>query len=141
VPNAGVYLYANVENLILEGTTAFGVGNELANTLTGNAVSNWLLGGAGNDRINGKGGNDVLFGEAGADIFIFERGTGGDVIGDFAAGVDRMDLSAFGFASFAQLQTAFVQNGDAGAINLGDGDFLVLHNLQLAQLTEADFIL
>jgi Ca2+-binding RTX toxin-like protein len=141
VANAGVYLYANVENLILEGTTAFGVGNELANTLTGNATSNWLLGGAGNDRLNGKGGNDVLFGEAGADIFIFERGTGGDVIGDFAAGVDKMDLSAFGFASFAQLQTAFVQNGDAGAINLGDGDFLVLHNLQLAQLTESDFIL
>ncbi|MBO9502758.1 hypothetical protein J7346_13690, partial [Brevundimonas sp. A19_0] len=31
VENAGVYLYANVENLVLVGTTAFGVGNGLAN--------------------------------------------------------------------------------------------------------------
>jgi Ca2+-binding RTX toxin-like protein len=141
VAGAGVYLYANVENLILQGTTAFGVGNELNNNLTGNAVSNYLLGGAGTDVINGKGGNDVLFGEAGADTFIFERGTGGDVIGDFLAGTDKIDVRAFGITSFAQLQGAFIQNGNVGAINLGNGDFIVLHNVTMTSLTAGDFLL
>jgi Ca2+-binding RTX toxin-like protein len=139
VVGAGVYLYANVENLVLQGTTSFGVGNELANSLIGNAASNYLLGGAGDDIINGKGGNDVLFGELGADTFVFERGTGGDVIGDFVHGTDRIDLRGLGF-SFAQLQSAFSQVGTNGAINLGSGDFIVLHNVTMSTLTASDFI-
>jgi Ca2+-binding RTX toxin-like protein len=88
IVGAGYYLYANVENLILQGATPYGVGNELDNVLTGSNQVNWLLGGAGADTLDGKAGNDVLFGEAGADTFVFEAGTGGDVIGDFQAGVD-----------------------------------------------------
>ena len=141
VVNAGVYLYANVENLVLVGDTAFGVGNELANTLTGSDRSNWLLGGAGNDLLNGKEGGDVLFGEGGADTFVFELETGGDVIGDFLHGTDKIDISAFGFASFAALQATFIQNGDVGAINLGNGDLIVLHNVTMAQLSADDFVL
>ncbi len=140
VANAGVYLYANVENLVLEGTTTFGVGNELANQLTGNASVNLLLGGAGNDTINGMGGNDVLFGEAGNDIFVFGTDTDGDVIGDFTQGQDRIDISAFGF-SFADAQSNFSQVGNDGAINLGNGDFIVLHGVTMANLTAGDFIL
>ena len=140
VTNGGVYLYANVENLVLEGTTAFGVGNELDNSLIGNASNNYLLGGAGNDRLNGMGGNDVLFGEGGADIFVFSIGTGGDVIGDFVVGTDRIDLTAFGFANFSQLAVNFSQVGNDGAINLGSGDFIVLHSVTMASLTAADFI-
>ncbi|APZ98357.1 hypothetical protein BWQ93_07550 [Sphingopyxis sp. QXT-31] len=141
LPNAGVYLYANVENLELRGTTAFGVGNELDNRLTGNASVNTLLGGAGNDILNGKGGNDVLFGQDGADIFLFERGTGGDVIGDFLSGTDKIDLAAFGLTSFAALQAGFSQVGNDGAINLGNGDFIVLHGVTMSALTAGDFIL
>ncbi|QNO26916.1 hypothetical protein EEB18_019720 [Sphingopyxis sp. OPL5] len=141
INGAGYYLYANVENLVLEGNTPFGVGNDLANRLTGNATGNYLLGGRGNDTLNGKAGNDVLFGESGADTFIFERGTGGDVIGDFARGTDKIDLSAFGFASFAALQATFVQAGADGAIQLGSGDLIVLHGVDMAALASADFIL
>ncbi|MGQ3031519.1 MAG: M10 family metallopeptidase C-terminal domain-containing protein, partial [Ferrovibrionaceae bacterium] len=101
----------------------------------------YLLGGAGNDILNGKAGNDVLFGEGGADTFIFERGTGGDVIGDFARGTDKIDLSAFGFASFAALQATFVQAGADGAIQLGSGDLIVLHGVDMAALASTDFIL
>ena len=140
VPNAGVYLYANVENLMLEGTTAFGVGNELDNQLTGSASGNWLLGGAGNDIINGMGGNDVLFGEGGNDLFVFGQSNGADVVGDFTRGSDRIDLSAYGL-SFAQLQANFVQVGNDGAINLGNGNLIVLHGTTMSQLTAADFIL
>ena len=141
VPNSGVYLWSNVENLVLIGATAFGVGNDLANTLTGSASGNWLLGGAGNDTLNGKGGGDVLFGEAGADVFVFEPGSGGDVIGDFNAVEDQINLDAYNFANFTQLQSAFVQNGAHGAINLGGGNFIVLHNVTMASLNAGDFIL
>lgn len=140
VANAGVYLYANVENLVLVGTTAFGVGNELNNLMIGSASGNWLLGGAGNDVIDGRGGNDVLFGEAGNDVFVVQPGSGGDVIGDFTIGQDRIDLKAFGFANFAALAANFSQVGADGAINLGNGDFIVLHGVTMANLTAADFI-
>jgi Ca2+-binding RTX toxin-like protein len=138
VPNAGVYLYANVENLILEGTTAFGVGNDLANQLTGSASANWLLGGAGSDRIDGKAGNDVLFGEGGADTFVFGAGSGADVIGDFAIAEDVVEFASY-FTSFAQAQASFHQNGADGAIDLGGGNLIVLHGVTMANLTAANF--
>ncbi|MFL9841816.1 hypothetical protein ABS767_12640 [Sphingomonas sp. ST-64] len=139
-PGNGVYLYANVENLILMGETAFGVGNELDNILTGSDASNWLLGGAGNDVIDGGGGNDVLYGQGGADTFVFERGTGGDVIGDFTAGVDRIDLSAF-FRSYAQVTANMVEVNGSTGINLGNGDFIVLLGVGRSALDADDFIL
>jgi Ca2+-binding RTX toxin-like protein len=139
VPNAGVYLYANVENLVLEGTTAFGVGNELANQLTGSASGNWLLGGLGNDTISGLGGNDVLFGEGGADTFVFGANSGADVIGDFVHGTDKIQLNGI-YADFASLQSHFVQGGNDGAIDLGGGNLIVLHGVDMATLTATDFI-
>ena len=136
----GYYLYANIENLTLLGTTAYGVGNELDNILTGSASTNLLLGGLGNDRINGMQGNDVLFGQGGNDTFIFQPGTGGDVIGDFTRGQDKIDISAYGL-TFAQVQTRYYQEGTTGAIQMANGDVIVLHNTTMSQLTASDFIL
>jgi Ca2+-binding RTX toxin-like protein len=140
INGAGFYLYDNIENLVLQGNTPFGVGNALNNNITGHSGSNWLLGGAGNDTLNGMGGNDVLFGEAGNDIFVFNTGAGGDVIGDFTRGQDRIDVSTYGL-TFAQLQSRFVQNGNVGAIQFANGDVIVLHNVTMSQLTVGDFIL
>ncbi|RYG87667.1 MAG: hypothetical protein EON59_06760 [Alphaproteobacteria bacterium] len=141
INGAGYYLYANTENLVLGGNTPFGVGNELNNRITGSAASNWLLGGAGNDVLNGRGGNDVLFGEAGADVFVFERGTGGDAIGDFVAGTDRIDLSAFGFTSYAQVEALLGEQGGTAFLTLGNGDLVVLNGVARASLSAGDFIL
>lgn len=142
VTNGGVTLQANIENLVLIGTTAFGVGNGSDNTITGNASANTLRGGAGNDTINGGAGNDVLYGDAGNDTFVFNARTGGDVIVDFTLANDRIDLSAFAqFTSFAALQTTFSQVGADGAINLSNGDFIVLNGVTMANLTAANFIL
>ncbi|WP_269450353.1 calcium-binding protein, partial [Sphingomonas sp. CCH9-E2] len=141
INGAGYYLYANTENLVLGGNTPFGVGNELNNRITGSATSNWLLGGAGNDILNGGAGNDVLFGEAGADTFVFTRGTGGDVIGDFVAGTDRIDLSAFGFTSFAQVEAALGEYGGTAFLTLGNGDMVVLNGVARSALAAGDFIL
>jgi Ca2+-binding RTX toxin-like protein len=116
------------------------VGNGLDNALTGSALANWLLGGAGNDTINGGAGNDVLFGEGGADTFVFRRGTGGDLIGDFTPGTDRIDIAGIGYSSFAQVQARMVQNGGSTAIDLGAGDFIVLVGVSLASLGAADII-
>jgi Ca2+-binding RTX toxin-like protein len=140
INGAGYYLYAHTENLILEGNTPFGVGNELANQLTGNAIGNYLLGGLGNDTLNGKAGSDVLFGEGGADTFVFERGTGGDVIGDFQAGTDKISLIGLGFANYAALQANIFQVGGNSGINLGQGDFIVLNGVTNAQLSATDFL-
>jgi serralysin len=140
ISGAGFYLYENIENLTLQGNTPFGVGNGLANTLIGNDIANFLLGGDGNDILNGKAGDDVLFGEAGNDTFVFQVGNGGDVIGDFVRGQDKIDVSAYGL-SFAQLQSLFVQNGNVGAIQMSNGDLVVLHNITMSQLTASDFIL
>ena len=53
-------LAANVENLVLTGTTAInGTGNTLANALTGNAAANVLNGGAGADTMSGGLGDDI----------------------------------------------------------------------------------
>ncbi|QNO27499.1 hypothetical protein EEB18_000385 [Sphingopyxis sp. OPL5] len=140
IQGAGYYLYANIENLVLEGNTPFGVGNNLDNRITGNATGNYLLGGAGNDVLNGMGGNDVLFGEAGNDIFVFTPGSGADVIGDFTRGQDRIDLSALGITGLGQISGGFVQDGNVGAILLASGDVIVLHNVQMGTLTAGDFI-
>ena len=138
--NNGVYLYPNVENLVLEGATAFGVGNELANRLTGSASANWLLGGAGDDTIEGGAGDDVLFGEAGADRFVFAPGSGADLLGDFQAGTDTIDLSAYNY-DWAGIQAAMGQVGSDTFINLLNGDVLVFSGVSMSQLQENSFIL
>jgi Ca2+-binding RTX toxin-like protein len=141
ISGAGYYLYANVEDLVLQGNTPFGVGNDLDNRLTGSGTANWLLGGAGNDVLNGKGGNDVLFGESGADTFVFERGTGKDLIGDFQTGSDKINLTGLGFTSFADVQAHMVQNDGSTAIDLGHGDLLVVQGVANAAFSQGDFII
>jgi serralysin len=140
VNGTGYFLNANVENLNLLGLTPFGVGNDLGNRINGSAAINWIYGRGGNDFINGGAGNDVLFGEGGADTFIFDRATGGDVIADFERGIDKIDLTAFGPMTFAQLQSRFAQDGTIGAIQFATGEVVVLHNIIMTQLTAADFI-
>ena len=139
--NEAVYLYDNVENMVIPwySATRFAVGNQADNSLTGNSLDNWLLGGGGNDWFDGRDGNDVFFGEAGADTFVFTPGDGKDVIGDFVHGVDRISVVGI-FASFAQAQAGFVQVGNDGAINFGNGNFVVLQGVDMSQLTAADFV-
>ena len=75
-----------------------GLGND---TLTGGAGADTLIGGNGADDLRGGTGKDLLTGGSGADRFIFasaaEAGLGGsrDVISDFGATGDKIDLQAF----------------------------------------------
>ncbi|MFC0588159.1 hypothetical protein ACFFF7_01900 [Novosphingobium aquiterrae] len=144
INGAGYYLWANVENCTLTGNTPFAAGNELNNVLTGSASNNWLLGNGGNDTLNGKAGNDVLFGDLlggpfGNDIFVFDGVVGQDVIGDFHHGEDTIRLVG-SYTSFAQVSSAFVQNGADGAIDLGGGNVIILQGVTMSTLTASDFI-
>jgi Ca2+-binding RTX toxin-like protein len=70
-----------------------GAGND---TLSGNKGRDWLIGGDGDDRVVGGLGNDYLEGKDGADTFAFAPKSGKDVITDFDAWSDTIDLSAYG---------------------------------------------
>lgn len=72
-------LTANVENLILAGTSSIGgTGNGSANKLTGNAGANLLKGEGGADAISGAAGADKLYGGAGSDVL--SGGAGNDML-------------------------------------------------------------
>ncbi len=63
----------------------------------GGTGADQLNGGAGNDRLTGGVGADYLKGGAGADRFVFASASEAarDVISDFRAGTDDIDLRAF----------------------------------------------
>lgn len=88
---------AGVENL---------VGANLDDTLIGDGGNNSLTGGLGNDALNGGAGldilladfgNDTLTGGADADSFVIGATNGARTITDFELGIDKIDLTAFGF--------------------------------------------
>lgn len=151
------------------------VGNAGNNVILGGGGGDLLIGGAGDDRLGGGAGNDRLEGGAGADIFVFTA-TGDsrfdamrsdgvksmpDVIVDFTAGADRIDLSGIDAAVGTAQNDAFIFIGtgafthqagqlryeaNAGGVSIyadvdGDG-FADLQIIALTPtLTAADFIL
>ncbi|MEI6096850.1 MAG: M10 family metallopeptidase C-terminal domain-containing protein, partial [Alphaproteobacteria bacterium] len=65
-------------------------------TLRGGNGDDWLQGGKGGDVLQGGAGDDRMAGGGGADMFVFTAADSGrDVIRDFAAGQDHLDLSGF----------------------------------------------
>ncbi|WP_426152976.1 M10 family metallopeptidase C-terminal domain-containing protein [Pseudomonas sp. DC3000-4b1] len=102
-----------------------GSGND---SLAGGTGNDLLSGGAGDDRLTGGAGADQLSGGSGADTFRFTSSTdslsdAGDLITDFSAGRDLIDVSALGYSGLgngndgtlkvsynAELDRTYVQN-------------------------------
>ncbi len=131
-------------------------GGSFNDTLTGDGGDNRLDGGAGDDVLAGGGGNDNLWGGAGVDRLIADggddtmagdyswdgtRSAGVDIfeirtnahivtITDFKLGVDKLDLTAFGFGTSNYWTGASVQAGSKTVMTLtGQGGEVVKINL------------
>jgi hypothetical protein len=103
--------------------------------------------GAGDDAYIAEKGGELLgsiFGSDGADNIVFHNGSGGTRVADFEAGAvasDVLDVSAFGFESFADVLAAAMQDGSDLVIALDNNDLVVLSGVALGALHENDFLL
>ncbi len=97
---------AGSDTLTGDGANNYLMGAAGADVLAGGLGNDELWGGAGSDRLIADGGNDSLygnydrlngFGDYAADIFEIRTNAGSVTIGDFDLGVDKLDLTAFGF--------------------------------------------
>ena len=112
-------------------------GSNAANLLSGGGGADRLTGAGGADTLSGGAGNDTLNGGSGNDRFAFVAGWGTDTIQDFARGKDKIDLSAAGVTSMAQLTIVTV----AGSADIALGaDHIVLTGVAAGKLTAADFV-
>jgi Ca2+-binding RTX toxin-like protein len=117
----GNILYGNLGNDTLDG----GSGAEI---LRGGQGDDVIAGGAGDDWISGDRGADTLTGGAGADTFHSFAGAGYDLVTDFhAAEGDRVMLDP-------GTSYHLIQAGADLVIDMGDGEEMVLRNVQLATL-------
>jgi Ca2+-binding RTX toxin-like protein len=99
-------------------------------TLLGNDGNDWLIGGIGDDTISGGKGSDYMEGGKGADSFLFAAKSGMDMIGDFDASNDVLDLSALGIdKSICEFlhENIVSEGGRHGGGRCGeDGDVIVI---------------
>jgi Ca2+-binding RTX toxin-like protein len=118
--------------------------------LTGNAFSNTITGNDGVNVLDGGDGSDTLVGRGGADKFVFDHlGSSShnqhDVIADFQVGVDQMNLFETAVQNFIDLFTFgdryMEQVGNDVLIHtsVSANTSILLQNVQLTSLTEADF--
>lgn len=119
-----------------------GAGNDL---LRGGLGNDNLVGNAGFDTLDGGAGNDRLVGGFNADIFVFKGDFGEDVIVDFDAlnPFEKIDLSGAGTASdFGMLRdNHMAQVASDVIIDTGEGNRIILRNVDLNDLDESDFLL
>jgi Ca2+-binding RTX toxin-like protein len=139
-------LYANGSNNWLAG----GTGNDwvgvsgVGNTLLGRSGDDYVAASNNGNILDGGTGNDHLVAAPGhnTDIFVFQRGDGQDDITGFSplasGGYDVIALQGFGL-TFTTLQPLMQQNGNDVVINLGLGDVLTIHNMQVSNLLVSDF--
>ena len=116
----------NVENVIGTGHDDILYGDYKDNVLQGGDGADELYGADGNDTLVGGNGNDWLYGQAGSDQLTGGAGADtfaytflsdstvvhNDIIMDFEAGVDKLDLSGLNIQQADLLMKNEVINGD-----------------------------
>ncbi|MGV2127023.1 beta strand repeat-containing protein [Agrobacterium vitis] len=116
-------------------------GSAYADTLTGDTGANVLSGGASDDVLDGGTGNDGLYGGEGSDVFVFNTSYGNDVVFDFQASSDTIDLTGMGFATVSDAAAYASEIEDGVLFNFGNGDTLTVHGLSYASLTSSDTLM
>ena len=140
----------------LDSTTAVGFYPDQGGPyhVTGTSGNDDLWGAGANDVINGGRGDDSLVGDGshfgygsgeGNDTFVFDKHSGNDTIWDFGqtpGNRDVMDVSAYHFHSFAQLEQLISDDGSGNAvIQLTAHDSITVEGVDANQLTQQDFII
>lgn len=115
------------------------LGNKGQDILNGGIGEDIVFGGLAEDRLDGGADDDFLIGGQGNDQFIYRSGSGIDKIIDFNKGHDKIDLTSFGFTSFANFTSSVSLN--SSIINFGDGNTLQLFCTDVSGLSESNFIL
>jgi Ca2+-binding RTX toxin-like protein len=135
-------------------------GSEWADTIRGDGNDNVLSGGHGDDLLEGRGGDDQLYdgndaggllggddtliggtgndfmrGGDGADTYVFASGDGNDTIDDFNfADGDRIDITAYGFASTAEFTIDTTSNPGNTIIDFNGTDTVTLNGVDLTAI-------
>jgi len=118
------------------------IGGSGVDMLFGDDGDDIILGHLGDDILHGGSGNDRLSGNAGNDVFVFDVNSDADIITDFnKSGRDLIDLSAFGFLDFSDLESSIAQSGQDVLIDLGDGNQILLLETDISTIEVDDFIL
>ncbi|MEM6620121.1 MAG: fasciclin domain-containing protein [Pseudomonadota bacterium] len=108
--------------------------------LAGGRGDDTLFGGGGDDTLDGGRGDDLLFSGGGSDVLIFEENGGEDVVIGFSGQRDKIDVSDFGFADFAAVQSVLTDENFATKIEVGNASMLLIGS-NIHNLTEDNFIL
>ncbi|MCW2308844.1 calcium-binding protein [Rhodobium gokarnense] len=114
-------------------------GHAGADTLYGGAGSDDLFGDEGDDRIEFGAGDDFALGGAGADTFNGTLDFGWNVIGDFVAGVDKLEIHDVGIGSFTELQAFMSEWNGNTYIEIDANTGFTLESVTLASLSASDF--
>lgn len=101
-----------------------------------------VRGNGGRDLIDGGGGADLLIGGGGRDTFAFRNNAGDDVVRDFKAGIDKIDLSrARAIEDFNDLLANHVKEADDDLIlEVTATSEVTFENTSISDLSEGDFL-
>jgi Ca2+-binding RTX toxin-like protein len=111
-------------------------GKGVNDTLLGGGGDDFLFGGKGADRLAGAAGSDFLKGGAGADVFVFAASEAGtDTVGDFARGVDKIEIrSSSGVTAASLIAGATTQADGSAVLHLSPQNHIVLENIKATEL-------
>jgi serralysin len=114
-------------------------GDQGADDLDGGRGNDVIIGGSGDDRLTGGRGLDSLTGGEGGDVFVVTQDGQQDVILDFSAADDAIDVSAFARFSAAHALASAKQVGDDVVIKLDHNVTITLEQADLADLSVDNF--
>ncbi|MEM0984855.1 MAG: hypothetical protein AAGJ32_01290 [Pseudomonadota bacterium] len=98
-----------------------------------------LEGGSQDNVLISTVGNDVLAGGAGVDTFEFNTGSGDDIVRDFDATVELLDLSDYGISTLAGLN-GVSEVGRTVVLDIDGTNSITLVNTELLDLSDAIFV-
>lgn len=129
------------ENDFVDGGAGndFIIGFRGADTLLGGPGDDELRGDNGDDILEGGTGNDRIFGGPGRDTFIFRFGFGEERITDFNPRGELLDFTGHGLVNGIE-DLVIVQSGTRLVITAPDGGEITLNDVELALISEADFL-